>query len=495
MKRLNLFTALFAMLFFLSSGLAADKGVPEKKDSPKEQKPPVQSPTGARGFDIVLLMDSSGSMKKTDPQNYRKPAARLFVSLMGESDRIGIISFGDVVKVLSPLTENTKKEREKLFSAINKITSKEYSTNITDAVKKGLEELKSSRNNRIIILMSDGKLALGSKEKDDAAMSELQKILPELAKEGIKLYSVAFTEMSDIKLLENMARETGGFFRYAKTDKDIHVIFASMFEKIKSPDTIPLQGDTFDVDKDVKEATLLITKKPGTATTLIDPSSGRYTSTQYAKNMQWFESRIFDMITIKEPAVGKWKVKLSTTEGNKVFIITNLSLKSSFDKSFVHKGESVKIDAWIEKEGTLITDKNILDQVSFYTEISEADGKAFKLNMFDNGTAGDEKSGDGKYTGVFAAENPGEYSVRIVGEGKTFKREKSFQFKVAGTPPAQHAERPASTKHDSRHEPATDSFSLKKVLINLVLINTVLLVIAATAFFVKKMLRKKKKTS
>jgi hypothetical protein len=62
-------------------------------------------------------------------------------------------------------------------------------------------------------MMSDGKLALGSPEKDDDATAALARLLPELAKADIRLYSVALTEESDSALLERLAKETKGFFR------------------------------------------------------------------------------------------------------------------------------------------------------------------------------------------------------------------------------------------------------------------------------------------
>src|SRR5208337_2966234 len=171
------------------------------------------------------------------------------------------------------------------------------------------------------LLLSDGKLTLGSKEKEAEALSSLSALLPELAKSGITLSTIAFSDQSDARFLEDLARAGGGFFKLALTDQDIHVIFASMFEKIKSPDAVPFDGDSFSIDKDIKEAIVFISKKAGTMTTLVDP---------FGKNIQWFESKLFDLITIRDPLPGKWKVNLSTKEGNRVFVITNLSLKSSF---------------------------------------------------------------------------------------------------------------------------------------------------------------------
>ncbi|HEX8949472.1 MAG TPA: VWA domain-containing protein, partial [Dissulfurispiraceae bacterium] len=392
------------------------------------------------GYDIMMLIDSSGSMRKTDPHDNRKAAAKLFITLMGESDRAGIVSFGDTAKVLSPLLYTSKANQGALFSAIDRISSKEFSTHIQDGVQKGYEAINpSQRSHRALILMSDGKLTLGSKEKEDAARAELSRLLPGLAQERIKLYSIAFTEMSDVNLLESMAKATGGFFKYAMTDKDIHVIFTSIFEKIKSPDSIPLEGNAFNVDKNIQEVILVISKQPGTSTAIVDPAGRKYTPARYHKSMKWYEAKFFSMITIQSPAVGRWQVNLSTQEGNKVFVITNLSLKSSFDRNFVNRGDGVKIDAWLEKDGGMVNEKDVLDQISFSAVVTGPDGKSVKNALLDDGKSGDGAAGDGKYAYELAADRLGEFSVKIAAEGKTFKREKTLQFKVVEPPAGQQA--------------------------------------------------------
>src|SRR5208337_499410 len=138
--------ALVAVLVFL--GLATllfsgDKPSLEKSTQPVT--PEAGSHQQSKGADIVLLIDSSGSMRKTDPQNNRKTSAKLFISFLDREDRVGIMSFGDSAKLLLPLTPDTKENYGKFISAINKISSREFSTNIYEAVKKGFEVLKTSK--------------------------------------------------------------------------------------------------------------------------------------------------------------------------------------------------------------------------------------------------------------------------------------------------------------------------------------------------------------
>jgi hypothetical protein len=334
--------------------------------------------------------------------------------------------------------------------------------------------------------MSDGKLALGSKEKDEAAFAELTGLLPEVAKSGIRLYSIAFTEMSDMKLLEDMAKATGGFFRLAKADKDLHVIFASIFEKIKSPDTIPLEDDAFNIDKDISEAILLISKQPGTSTTLIDPTKGKHTTAKYGKNIQWYETKAFDMITIKEPAVGKWKVKLSTKEGNKVFVITNLNLKSSFDKGFVNKGDMAMIDAWLEKEGGAISEKEVLEHISFSATVTSPDGQTTKIDL---------AKSNGKYIGEFVVNIIGEYSVKIAAESKTFKREKVLQFKAVEPPPQKIEKKAPAGKEIKKKDSSWGVVLMKFGIINLSLASAVVIILLVRKIAAKSRTGAKKKGS
>ena len=48
------------------------------------------------------MIDISGSMKQTDPQNLRKPAMDLIVRLLPDKSRAGVWTFGNTVNMLMP---------------------------------------------------------------------------------------------------------------------------------------------------------------------------------------------------------------------------------------------------------------------------------------------------------------------------------------------------------------------------------------------------------
>lgn len=381
----------------------------------------------------MLIMDSSGSMKKTDPFHLRKAAARLFISLLRDNDRVGLVSFSDEGRELSDLTEVADKQnRMKLIKSLDKITSAGKYTNIYGGIHKGYELLKASANKeKMLILMTDGRMDLGDKTREDALLKEMQGLLPELKQAGVKIHTIAFTESSDSMLLEDMALKTGGSFKMAQTDKDLHIVFASMFERIKSPEALPIKDNAFQVDRDIDEFTLLITKKTQKIRiALKDPAGKEHKAGRKAAGMEWVESGAFDMVTVKDPAPGLWNINFSAEEGNKVFILTNLKLLSSFSKTAVEQGKPIKFEAWLTKGNEPLKTKEILEHIEISVNIRTPEGKDVAAPLHDDGTNGDTAAGDGVYTLGLPIEQPGEYNLTLTADGGTFRREKVFVFKA-----------------------------------------------------------------
>lgn len=83
-----------------------------------------QARTG--NIDVVLVIDNSGSMKENDPNNLRIAAAKLFIDLAGDNDKIGIVAFSDDV--------GTQKLTRRLMSLRDKETRRELKSLITTPV-------------------------------------------------------------------------------------------------------------------------------------------------------------------------------------------------------------------------------------------------------------------------------------------------------------------------------------------------------------------------
>ncbi len=113
-------------------------------------------------YDLVLLIDESGSMKKNDPDNMRVEAAKLFVDLinvLGKGSRVSIVGFGENTNIYIPLTEISGNEDD-IKNSINAIKSNQSLTDMKGAliVVKSMLDERQKQNKTAVIFLTDGKL-------------------------------------------------------------------------------------------------------------------------------------------------------------------------------------------------------------------------------------------------------------------------------------------------------------------------------------------------
>jgi Mg-chelatase subunit ChlD len=111
---------------------------------------------GVRHIDMMLVMDTSMSLRKSDPDDYRVAAAvGLVESLSARSDtRIGVIGFSNKSELMQPLTS----DRQEAIAALHGL-KRTGGTNIADGIRTALAELRrDSRpdSSSLIMLFTDG---------------------------------------------------------------------------------------------------------------------------------------------------------------------------------------------------------------------------------------------------------------------------------------------------------------------------------------------------
>ena len=380
------------------------------------------------GMDVVLVLDSSGSMKQSDPKRMRVEAAKMFVTLLDEKDRVAIVSFsGKAETKANLLSLNTIKNEKQLLKTIENISASGAHTNIHDALNEGYGLLKrSKRKEKILVLMSDGKMDVGAREKDLLLLERTLDVLtPALARKNIKVYSIAFTENSYMPLLKLAAKDTNGHFSLLKSANGIHQVFENIFERSKNPDMLPLQEDSFIVDDSVNEITVVASKfLPNSVISLENPSGEDFSEESENPTVKWFNAKKFDLITIKNPEPGYWRIKFSEG-GNKAYILTNLQLETEASKTEVQPGNPFQIQAWLQKGKKRITKRQVLNNTKFKANITYPDGHQDELKLTDDGTEIGSARHDGIYGNTFVFTNEGLHKIAIFTQGETFDREKA----------------------------------------------------------------------
>lgn len=425
---------------------AAADHAPTEQPATVTQLPAAQSAARSADVDAVLVIDSSGSMKETDPRRLRVPAAKMFISLLDAKDRVGLISFSDNGYPIVHLTPADKQHQAQLFAGVDKVSSKGAYTNLHAALTTGhamLARDSDSQRRRMLVLMSDGKMDTGDFDQDKALLEKIRgETLDALVKDGIEVYTIAFTESSDMPLLREIAERTTALSRLASNDRELHEVFSQIFESAKQPDMLPMEGGAFMVDASVEEVTVVASKATPDVDIKLEMPDGRMIAAASAgKAVRWFKSEQFDMITIEKPPAGQWHLRSSDNRGDKAYVVTHLGMDARFGKAPIHANAEQTGEAWLHDNGAVVTKPEILGQTQFSVEITQPDGAKLELPLADVGMSGDRAAGDGVFANVFKLAQPGQQQVRIIAKNANFQREKALIVEVtaplvAATPPA-----------------------------------------------------------
>ena len=471
---------------------------------------PFSSTFGKTGaLDVVLAIDTSGSMKKTDPNNLRSEASKLFISLLDEGSRVALVMFDTKATTLAPLQE-LETDRKAMKEQLNHIPSEGKWTDLNQAVRHSYEILlDSTRKERAIIVMTDGKMDLGNGKLDQGATYELLKVLvPEIRKKKIKIFTIAFTRSSDVAFLKLIALKTKGFFYLTEKDKDIHITYTDIYNHMVTPETLPMEGDKFFVDLSVKEMNIVVTKEdPETEVSLLVPGESAMSFNKHPSDVRWSKSAVYEMVTIPKPMVGTWYVKYGAEKGNKVFISTDLKLMTSMKKNIIMPGTEMYVEIWLQ-DGPESEERSaaLFHELQLTAELIPAKaGEAIQVLLNDDGMKRDVKAGDGIYTALLAPTMSGEYTFRVHSKTATFEREKETSFYVPSQETDDMEELVEAAKDDPPEEEATpeplpeeekmpEGINWGWVLIRFILINVILLALLAGGLFYKKYVHKRRKS-
>jgi hypothetical protein len=119
-------------------------------------------------------------------------------------------------------------------------------------------------------------------------------------------------------------------------------------------------------------------------------------------------------------------------------------------------------------------------------ELIGPDSKVVRLDLASGTTSSTTQPGSGKYSAVLPAAAVGEHTLRLSAQGKTFKREKTFPFKVVEPITVSHVDRPIMPRQAPPSAPDQKAVSWTSVLIQFLIINIVIAALTATVYFIRK---------
>ena len=388
-------------------------------------------PVDARPFDLALVLDESGSMKKNDPRQLRQGAAELFLMLCQPEQRVELMGFATETRILGEFARMGEgPTRSELLKALGDVASSGQWTDIERGLKRATEELRTFGRedaSKAILVMTDGKVDLGrGKAADTASILRIRgEVTSELIQEGIRVYAVAFSKAADRELLEYLAESTGGLCVSGDRDDELQRLFLRLFEEVAEPQTVPLTDSQAIIDPSVSEATFLITIKDGQEPArLVKPDGSEITRKNWDRmeKVRWFTTPRYDLITLTDPDDGTWRVLPATTnEDDRVIVLTDLQLDLSGFDPVAKPSQVRRLIAQLESNGQVVKTPELIERLSMEARLGN--GRLGRSRLADDGRHRDEMPSDGIYGGqLVSPSRPGSYDLEIIARAPTIER-------------------------------------------------------------------------
>lgn len=386
-------------------------------------------------FDVRIIIDISGSMKQTDPNNLRIPALNLLLELMPEGAQAGIWTFGRFVNNLVPVAKVDDAWRDRAKKSAINISSFGLQTNLSGALNDAAWGLSADSGfQQSIILLTDGKVDMadnGAADSEETNTAERKKLMSQVLEKyrvaGANVHTLALSDLADKNLLQDIALETGGLYSEAQDAEALMKAFLRAFDRAVPAEQVPMEDNTFVIDSSVDEFTALIFKRSsgGQESALLTPSGGRFSELEHPETVRWHKDVSFDLITIKQPEAGTWIAEADLDPSNRVTILSDLGLSVVGIPATIFPGDKLDVEINLTNEGVVINKIEILRLTDMTMKVITASGREGSKVLSDP----ENPPKDGVYReGLYRLKEMGQYQVDIIAEGRTFQRKRSFSM-------------------------------------------------------------------
>ena len=379
--------------------------------------------------DVRIIIDISGSMKETDPDNLRIPALNLLVELLPDQAQSGVWTFGRYVNMLVPLGSVDQAWRDAAKAQGQSINSVGLRTNLTDALARASWKVAADSGfNHSVILLTDGKIDMAEAGQDadkvNAAERErlFSEVLPVYAAAGARIHTLALSEEADKELLQQISLETGGLFLQASSADELLKAFLKAFDRAVPVEQVPMDDNRFDIDASVKEFTALIFRKGGgKETRLVQPNGTviAYQGAQQQASVRWHRDVNFDLITVQSPEAGSWAADADLDPDNRVQILSDLTLSVDGLPISLFSGNPIDLAIALKNAGTVVAEDALLRLTDISLKVTAPDGRSGSKLLSDP----EKLPEDGVFREALTRlSQVGEYRFEINAIGRTFQR-------------------------------------------------------------------------
>ncbi len=346
----------------------------------------------ATRVDVVLVIDSSMSMLRSDPQERRMAAARAFIDMAsrgGNIRNVGIVSFNNFATILAPLTPTG--HPEKLLNAMARVNARGQ-TNMDAALLAAARVLQNSDSGRkAIVFLTDGR-------NEPMRYGRTHRMF---IKAKIPIFAIGLSDQADHELLARMARDTGGRSYNAASDMDLMAIYQRIASEIDRRVLLMsdrIQGSSsslsLPVDGTIRGMSLVVGMEAATGKVALTDPAGKVLHPSENRGMAGSRHEGGSQIlSVLRPLPGVWRMALSNPAIGRRPIVTVMVDSNLYLDLFPPQlvGRRLFLGA------TLACGERILPGAR--VRLLPNHDLVRPHELFDDGKHGDGRAGDGVFSG------------------------------------------------------------------------------------------------
>jgi len=367
---------------------------------------------------IIFVIDSSGSMQKTDPLKVRTSGLKTLLNRMRKDTFISVIDFDDKARVAAAHCD-ARSEFSKLKRSLDLIDSA-GGTHIGKALLQAIKVAQDHQEKAIIFLLTDG---INNGREDVLAIAEnLSKSIP--------IYTVGLTGEVNEAMLSKIADITSGRYFKAKSSEHLFLTLNLFLGEVNQEATIfksagkimlgEVLEKVFTVDNLIKRLSVLLSWKGSRIDLEIVKPNGQVITAKNADNfgIRYFQGVNTIIASSDSSEPGQWKLSLIGTDipsnGEEYHcsvmadsdLIPNVNLKNLYPP-----GSSIPSKVHI--------DPTVVSKYSVMMEVKDPEGKKHEISPPD----------------FFRVLREGDYKVTYIidghlRDGERFRRILNKQFYV-----------------------------------------------------------------
>ncbi|WP_036651810.1 vWA domain-containing protein [Paenibacillus pini] len=176
--------------------------------------------------DVALVIDNSGSMQQTDPDDARYTAAKNMIDKMDSGKRVAVMVFNERTDLLQPFIRvKDQSIKDQVAAEIDGLQPTDGGTDINLALSDTMDHIKqnNSKSGTMVILLSDG-----------FSDVDLNQALAEYKAKKIVVNTVGLNlvQSDGSSLLQNIAHETGGEYYGVANAGDLSFVFQKIYDNV-----------------------------------------------------------------------------------------------------------------------------------------------------------------------------------------------------------------------------------------------------------------------